>query len=234
MANCGSGRWRSDAAPPDTDVTQFVLPLETPPALGRADFIVVPGNREAVAFVDAFPDWPASAAVLCGPAGSGKSHLVTVWAKHAGADIVEAATLDAAVLQEARRPLAIENLDAAAPDAAREAVLFALFERGAPLLLTGREPPSVWPVQMPDLASRYRALLAFALWTPDDALLGALARKLFADRQLTVPDAVIEQMIRALERAPGAIRDFVARADAEALARHRPITTALVRELLPR
>jgi hypothetical protein len=35
-----------------------------------------------------------------------------------------------------------------------------------------------------------------------------------------------------LERSPAAIRDFVVRADERALAEKRPITTALIRELI--
>ncbi|MDR3528030.1 MAG: hypothetical protein P4L57_12210, partial [Rhizomicrobium sp.] len=58
------------------------------------------------------------------------------------------------------------------------------------------------------------------------------ARKLFADRQVQVPEAVIVQMIRALERSPGAVRDFVARADSKALAEKRAISLSLIRELL--
>jgi chromosomal replication initiation ATPase DnaA len=212
-------------------VKQLALPLETRPALGREDFIVAPANSEAVAFIDAFPDWPAQAAALYGPSGSGKSHLAAVWARCAGADIFEACNLDDAALAK-MAPVVVENMDSVALSDRAESVLFGLFERGGPLLLTGREPPSSWPSRMPDLASRYRALLSFALWEPDDALLGALARKLFSDRQLTVPDAVIEQMVRSLERSPGAIRDFVGRADEKALAEKRPITTALIREIL--
>jgi chromosomal replication initiation ATPase DnaA len=85
---------------------------------------------------------------------------------------------------------------------------------------------------MPDLSSRYRALLAFPLWAPDDALLAGLAAKLFADRQLQVPDAVVAHMIRSLERSPGAIRDFVARADQRALSEKRPVNLGLIKELL--
>jgi chromosomal replication initiation ATPase DnaA len=62
--------------------------------------------------------------------------------------------------------------------------------------------------------------------------LEALTRKLFTDRQLAVPDPVIMRILRAIERSPAAIRDFVARADARALAQKRPITVALVGELL--
>jgi chromosomal replication initiation ATPase DnaA len=232
MDNCGSGRWRSGAVRPDAGVvTQLTLPLQTQPALGREDFVVAAGNREAVAFIDAWPDWHTSAAVLYGPPSSGKSHLVSIWAQRAGARVVELRDLDDPILRECGA-IAVENVDTPAVNEVAEHLLFALIERGGPLLLTGREAPSLWQARMPDLVSRYRSLLAFALWAPDDALLEALTRKLFDDRQLTVPDAVIAHMLRSLERSPAAIRDFVARADQTALAEKRPITVNLIRGLL--
>jgi chromosomal replication initiation ATPase DnaA len=214
--------------------SQLPLPLETRRDFTREDFIVAPGNSAAVFFVDAYPAWPSPVAALYGPAGSGKSHLANVWAARTGARIVEAAALDEAVLAQgsSAQCLAVENVDRAPLSAAAETALFALIERGQPILLTGREAPSAWPAQLPDLASRFRSLLAFGLWAPDDALLEALAKKLFADRQLSVPDAVVTQMIRALERSPAAVRDFVARADAEALAQKRPVALGLIKELL--
>ena len=214
-------------------MSQLVLPLETKPALGREDLIVSAGNRDAVAFIDAWPDWPAPAAALFGPPGSGKSHLVSIWAGRASARTVEAADLDDTILSEGGA-IAVENADAAVLAESAERALFALLERGAPMLLTGREVPSQWSARLPDLVSRYRALLAFGLWAPDDALLEAVARKLFQDRQLNVPDSVISQMLRSLERSPAAIRDFVARVDEKALAEKRPITVGLIRDLLPK
>lgn len=208
---------------------QIPLPLPTVPKLGRADFIVGPGNRAAVTFVDTWPDWPAPAAVLYGPSGSGKSHLASVWAERAKAEVRTASGL-AGIAPGAA--LVIENVDAAPFSHETETALFALIERGQPMLLTAHEPPRAWPAALPDLRSRFDALLAFALWAPDDALLEALARKLFADRQLAVPDAVIAQIVRFLERSPGALRDFVAKADAAALAAKKPVTTSLIRDLL--
>ena len=213
---------------------QIPLPLETPPNFVREEFIVGPGNSAAVGFVDSWPAWPQPAGALYGPAGSGKSHLASAWAARAGAQLLEAESLDHAVLEHIApgQPLAVENVDHAPLAAAAETALFALMERGQPMLFTGREPPSVWLAVLPDLASRFRALLSFGLWAPDDALLEALARKLFADRQLSAPDSVVTQMVRALERSPAALRDFVARADGAALAAKRPITLGLIRELL--
>ena len=189
-------------------MTQLVLPLETRSASGRADFIVAPGNQQAVAFVDSWPDWSAPAAALYGPPASGKSHLAAVWAERAGAAILNADALEGVIPDG---PLVVENIGAGLA----EAPLFALLERGAP-----------------DLKSRANALLAFALWAPDDALLTGLALKLFADRQVQVPEVVVARMILNLERSPAAIRDFVARADAAALAAKRPITLSLIKDLL--
>ena len=128
-------------------------------------------------------------------------------------------------------PVAIENIDAAT-GTGHETALFALLNAGGPLLLTARAAPRDWPVVLPDLGSRYAALLAFSLWQPDDALLASIALKLFTDRQLDVPQTVIMRILRSVERSPAAIRDFVARADARALAEKRPITAALVGDML--
>jgi len=118
---------------------------------------------------------------------------------------------------------------------ARDKALFRLIESAtpaAPLLLTGKDVPVTWPTVLPDLASRFSAALGLSLWKPDDDLLAALANKLLADRQLVVPPAVVARMLQSLERTPQAVRDFIARADAKALSEARPITLALVRELI--
>ncbi|MBV9990251.1 MAG: hypothetical protein JOZ72_03080 [Alphaproteobacteria bacterium] len=209
-------------------MAQLVLPWQSGSALRREDFIVGDANREAVAFVDAYPDWPAPAAALYGPAQSGKSHLVSAWAARAGGHVVDAAKLGEA---PAEGPLAVEDVDRAEPD---ERAIFAVLESGRPVLFTAERPPAEWHAALPDLRSRYGALLAFALWAPDEALLEKLARKLFADRQLAVPDAVVAHMIKSLERSPAAIRDFVARADDKALSEKRNVTLGLIRDMLER
>jgi len=210
--------------------SQIPLPLTTTPALTRADFIVAPANAAAVAFVDSFPRWPAPAGVLHGPPGSGKSHLAGAWAKAAGAVAIDAGALTPSFVAalEPGRAVLVEDV-ASGTD---EMALFALLNQPGPRLLTASEPPAAWPAALPDLKSRFAALLAFPLWAPDEALLTALARKLFTDRQLTVPDPVVMRIMRSVERSPAAIRDFVARVDARALAEKRPVTVALVGELL--
>ncbi len=217
--------------------SQLPLPFVPDPQMTRAAFIAASCNLQAVRFIDRWPHWPVPAAALHGPTGSGKSHLTAAWVNAADGLVVAAdalAELSPAALK-GYRAIAVEDVDRAVPSRTRDLALFALLEEASAeraLLLTGRSPPTQWPVALPDLASRFAALLAFPLWEPDEALLRALAHKLFADRQLRVPEAVVDRMLHFLERSPEAVRDFIALADARALAEGRPITLGLIRELL--
>jgi chromosomal replication initiation ATPase DnaA len=208
-------------------MSQLVLPLEPLSTMTRGDFIVAPGNARVLTFLDAWPDWPAPAAAISGPSASGKTHLARIWAAHAGAVLADARSLREPIAG----PAVVENCDST-DSHDHEPALFAMLERGAPLLLTGRAPPSQWQVSLPDLASRFRAVIAFELGGADEALLMALAVKLFADRQVLVPEAVVTGLVQGLERSPAALRDFIARADQEALSRQKPINLQLIRELM--
>ena len=209
---------------------QLALPLEQLRAQGRENFIVAPCNEVAVRFIDRWPDWPGAAA-LYGAPGSGKSHLVAAWLAVSKGVAVRASGLKRAALPSADA-IAIEDVDTGGGEE-RDHALLALFERRAgSLLFTGARAPTEWPVALPDLKSRFASLVAFPMWEPDDTLLSAIARKLFADRQLEVDDAVIARMLRSLDRTPAAIARFVARADQKALSERRKITEKLVSELL--
>ena len=206
---------------------QLVLPLPSNNAMTRAEFVVAASNARAFSFLESFPDWPAPAAALYGPSASGKTHLARIWATRAGAALLDARDLREAVV----KPAVVENIDSA-PGFAHEPALFAMLEQGTPLLLTGREAPSRWPVALPDLGSRFSALLAFELGAPDEALLMALAVKLFADRQVMVPESVVTHLVRTLERSPAALRDFIQRADTLALEEKRPVNLKLIQSLM--
>jgi len=216
---------------------QLPLPFERRPALTRDDFIVAPSNVAAVRFIDVWPDWPARRGALFGPSGCGESHLVEVWRAASGAISVAAADLTPAwiVAVPGDAAVAVENVDGAdaVPTPERDVALLALFERPqGTLLFTGVAAPASWPAATGDIRSRFDALLGIPMESPDDALLGALARKLFADRQLAVPQTVIRRMLMALERTPAAISAFVEAADAKALSERRAIGERLVLELL--
>lgn len=214
---------------------QLALDLPHRPARGRDDFIVTPANAEAVAAIDRWPDWSHPALVLVGAPGSGKSHLAAVWCAAAAAPCVAAAGLNEAELPAllAGGALAIEDADA--PEAPERPLFHALNmarELGAWLLLTAERPPAAWPVKLPDLASRLRALPAVRLGPPDDILLRAVLVKLFADRQLNVDVTILDYICRRMERSLAAAAGIVARLDALALSEGRAISRALAARVL--
>ena len=79
---------------------QLTLDLALPPpTYRREDFIVADGNREALAWLDRWPDWPAPALALGGPPGCGKTHLAHIWATRTGAAILQSPAITPAQAQ---------------------------------------------------------------------------------------------------------------------------------------
>lgn len=217
--------------------SQIPLSLETAPSLTRADFIVAEGNRDALSFIESWPGWTVPMVAIYGPAACGKSHLAEIWSTMSGAQRVSAGALSgsAYVLLDRHYPVIVEDVDCSLPNPARDAAIFELLESAtlaAPVLLTGRAEPASWPALLPDLRSRFAALVSFSIWAPDTALLRKLAQKLFRDRQLSVPESHIDRILGVLERSPRSIRQFVATADSRALAQGRSLNSSLIRELL--
>jgi chromosomal replication initiation ATPase DnaA len=202
--------------------------------MSREDFVVSPANSQALAFIESWPNWTIATAALYGPPGCGKTHLASIWQAMTGARRISANEITVAVLGTPAA-LVIEDVDLAQATPDRDSALFAVMQTAAqraPLLLTGIAPPPRWPWVLPDLASRFSALVALPIRAPDDTMLAGLARKLFADRQLLVAEEVIDQMLFVLERSPASVRAFVVEADATALSEGRPVNLSLVRRLL--
>jgi chromosomal replication initiation ATPase DnaA len=214
---------------------QLPLPLVAAPRYGREDFLPGRANAAALAHIERWPRWLAPAAVLVGPEGSGKSHLAAIFSAMSGAATLRGDHLTGdAVPELASRPaLVIEDCDRFRPD---EAALFHLMnlarERGFFLVLTSRAPPDRWGIRTPDLLSRLRAQPLLELAEPDDALLGALFVKHFADRQITIEANVVTYAMARIERSYAAVQALVAALDRQSLVLTRPVTRAMVAELL--
>ena len=214
---------------------QLTLALGYRESFERADFIPGRGNETALALIDRWPDWPARTIALVGPEGAGKSHLAAIWAKAAGGRMISSNAIDAPSVPQALSTGALVIEDAGHGDL-DEAALFHLLnlakEQQAYVLITARQAPASWPIVLPDLASRLRALPVVTLEPPDDALLAAVLVKLFADRQLEVDDRLIDFLVHRIERSVAAARAAVEELDSEALRLLRPVNRALAAEIL--
>lgn len=220
-------------------IRQLPLDLGHRPAHGRDDFLIADGNRDAVAWIDLWPQWPAPVLMLCGPAACGKSHLAAVWTERTQAATVTADDLTSKAPDEifAKGPhLLIDPVDPWIGERVVETVLFHLYnmamENGKTILMTTRAAPSHLTFTLPDLASRLRAAPLAPITPPDETVLAAIMVKMFADRQLQISQDVLDYILPRMERSFAAARDLIAAADALALAEKKAISIPLVRRIL--
>jgi chromosomal replication initiation ATPase DnaA len=214
---------------------QLAFALSHAESLTRDNFLEGPANAAGLALIDSWPEWPNRTMLLVGPEGSGKSHLAAIWAEQAGARSTTAHALTAAAVPGALATgaLVVEDLRSSDFD---DRALFHLMnlarEDGAFVLVTAREPPSAFQIELRDLRSRLRAIPAVSLLPPDDPLFRALIVKFCADRQLAVDESVVSYLAIRIERSYAAARQAVELLDAEALRLGRPVSRALAAELL--
>ncbi len=201
---------------------QLALPFPVTASYDAADFIAAASNKAARTWL-AHGEWPDGRLALWGGAGTGKTHLLHIWGRRNGAVILTGpmlADLDSVPLSGA---LAIDDASQVADETVLLHLLNTARDRRLTVLLAAPAPPARWPVRLPDLRSRLRAITAAGIGPPGDDLLRALLVRILAERQLDVGVQVREWMLRHLHRSSGALRDAVALLDRESLASRREI-----------
>jgi chromosomal replication initiation ATPase DnaA len=212
---------------------QLAFDWPTGVALGPDDFFVSEANAQAFSMLATPDTWPEKKLALIGPKGSGKSHLARVFQAQSDALLI-AANAFAPDFKTDIPTVIVEDMETL--PAGSEEALFHLHNNmraaGGTLLLTSLQPPSRWPIRLPDLASRMQATTVVQIANPDDALLSALIMKLFSDRQINPQPDLVKYLSSRIERSFAAAAAIVERLDAAALAQGRKINKSLAAELL--
>jgi chromosomal replication initiation ATPase DnaA len=170
---------------------QLSLPLPLVRDLELDDLASSSHNAKALALIEGWPQaWPLPWAALWGPPASGKSALGEIWARHADAQVLDPTQLARGELRNTVLDLGEQN---SLPPAQEEA-LFHLMNNlraaGFSLLILARQAPARWPVHLPDLASRLRAVLAVEIGEGDQGFLELLLVALAAQLELEMrPEA---------------------------------------------
>jgi len=184
----------------------------------REAFVVSASNEAAL---ETLRSWRASrefALVICGPQGSGKTHLLRILAAEMSEDGQALTQIDD--LGDGRPPDGILSL----VEAARET--------GERIVLAGRAEPRDWAGDLKDLETRLNAAPRITLAEPDEALLRAVMTKIFRDRQLRAPETIADYAAPRIEKTFAAAQAFVAALDALSIEKGQPIGLKLAREAI--
>lgn len=209
--------------------SQIPFPFGAKRSFAREDFVPGATNEAALALVDAWPVWTSRVCALWGPQGCGKSHLAHIWRAESRALEIDAAALTSAVVAElpAGAAFLLDDADRVVGGAGLFHLINFVNQSAGWLLMTARQAPTRWPTSVPDLHSRLTAVPGAALESPDEGLLARVLLKLFADRQLKLPEALIGYLAPRLERSFAEAERIVVLIDELALQQKRNISVEI-------
>lgn len=216
------------------------LPLSlTPPRPRRFENFVVEAGAPLVSSLRHGLD-ERGCIHLCGPEGTGKSHLALAilaeWSgrqrrtcyvparEHGAASLLDGGDVELAV---------IEDVEALAGRSRAELALFNALNRWraarAAVLLTGS---GATPFELPDLVSRVSQAARLTLQPLGDKALARLIEQLVADFRVVPGRGLNEYLLRHGPRAPGRLVGLFERISRRAQAERRVVSVPLAREAL--
>ena len=223
-------------------MTQQLLLDILPGALPTLAGFVAGANQAAVDAVGALS--PGHALYLWGGPGSGRSHLLRARAQAQGGHYLDARTparwLQALATDEDRALTLVAVDDVNDLNDAAQAALFALFNRwrasastpdAFALLTAGDRAPLTMPLRE-DLRTRLGWDLVFRIEQLSDEDRAQALRDRALQRGLKLPDDVLHWILIHHDRDMGRLTALIDALDQYSLARHRPVTLPLLKDLL--
>ncbi|EGF90372.1 bacterial dnaA family protein [Asticcacaulis biprosthecium C19] len=208
---------------------QLPLDLELPDRFSRDSF-ATNAALQAVLDVLLVPQaWISPHLILQGPSGTGKSHLAHIFAAETGAHLLTADDTYQLDLAALTGSYVVDDAETASEEA-----LFHLSnyvqKSGQHLVLTTKIQPIIWQTALPDLGSRLRAMRLMVLPEPDEDLLAAVLKKLFAQRFIQPSDDTLAYLSTRVERSVPAAQKIVT--ELEHHANGRAFNKTLIRDFL--
>jgi len=213
---------------------QLILNLRSLPSMGRNDYFVSEVNKEAVSWLDSWPNWTTFGFIVCGPLGSGKSHLAQVLKTLSHGDIIEAKDISSKNIDQLseKKCLIIENLESLTSETLLFHLYNMLLENKNNLMLTSKFNMSQINFELPDLKSRLLSMPQVNIDFPDDRLLKNLLIKQFLDKGILVEMDVIDYLIKRIDRSFEAISKLVAKIDFKSLEKAKKITIPFIKNTI--
>lgn len=204
------------------------IPLELYiPELHHPNFVVSLSNIDAYNAVQNSDGWHNSCFIIIGEEGSGKTTLGQMWLEKINGVLIS--DLDSFDYIDEDKPILLENIDAITDENKLFYIINHCMQSRIPLLMTAGSLPIF---KLRDLGSRIHAIHKEIIKNPDDELFTILINKYFAQRQLKIPQDVMDFILSRVERSYGAIKSFVRSVDNASLSAKRKITIPLIKEVL--
>jgi len=221
---------------------QLTIPL-TLPAVHRLEDFDSGANGELLARVRELAAGSVAGLWLWGPPGSGRSHLLqgacqAAEIRGARARYLPLARLprDPDVLEGIAELVAVDDVDVWLGERELEIALLGLYQAqldaGHGLLLAAGERASALTFALPDLESRFRSLMSFAVAPPDDAGLRRILTAKARERGLALSDGVLDYWLHRGPRSLPVLLAQLAVLDTRALVEQRRITVPLIKSEL--
>ena len=202
---------------------QLTIEMPQKNFFGREDFMETKSNLEAL---------------LVGPPGSGKSHLIKIFMNSIETRLSKIITLPSNNLFnefEKNEFTIIEDIHNINIKFSEEDLLHAINiskETKRSLIMTSRIPISRFEIRLTDLRSRLESISVAIIEEPDDELMKSIILKMLRDRQLMVNPAIIEFLMKRLERTYLEINRTINLIDKHALEKGKKVSISLIREIL--
>jgi len=217
---------------------QLTIEMPQKNFFGREDFMETKSNLEALSFIDEFIKSNQRIGLLVGPPGSGKSHLIKIFMNSIETRLSKIITLPSNNLFnefEKNEFTIIEDIHNINIKFSEEDLLHAINiskETKRSLIMTSRIPISRFEIRLTDLRSRLESISVAIIGEPDDELMKSIILKMLRDRQLMVNPAIIEFLMKRLERTYLEINRTINLIDKHALEKGKKVSISLIREIL--
>jgi DnaA-homolog protein len=225
---------------------QLPLGVRIPDRAVFASFLAGP-NRQACEHAARLAAGERGVLWLCGPPGSGKSHLLQAICGAPGSagtaaylPLAQLAAFGPEILEglPGLDCVCIDDVDGIAGLPVWERALFALYrsleERGAGLALAAAAPPALLRWTLADLGSRLGAAAVYQLRPLDEDEQRAALQLRARVRGFELPDETARWLQRRLPRDMRTLYELLDALDEEALVAQRRLTVPFIREVLAR
>lgn len=221
----------------ETQYKQLTLPVSWSLSFKPEEYVVSECNRYAFDWLE---KWPfrirENFACIVGNSGSGKSHLAGIWAKRMGAEIFSARSKVFEKWFEIsshtdNKYFVLDDADMIDDDILLFYIYNTIKEHDAYLLLTAKNPPIRWNIQLADVRSRLLTVNVLNIYKPDERAITGIITQMLKQRGLEAQESIVCYIANNVERSYESINFWINRIDSM-ISKKSKLTLSLVKTVI--